>query len=214
MLLVFAKAPVAGAVKTRLCPPLSTRQAAELHRRLLWHTLETASSAALGPIELWCAPDLHNPFFDACRAHFRLELKAQVTGDLGVKMRSALSGGLTRADRAILIGSDCPTITPAYLRQAAGVLAAEHDIVLGPAEDGGYGLVGVSGVVPDMFTDIPWGTALVMNATLGRLRTNGPRWCALPPIWDVDRPADLARLAEDPQLHHLTKGFAADRVAV
>ncbi|MDQ3261204.1 MAG: TIGR04282 family arsenosugar biosynthesis glycosyltransferase [Pseudomonadota bacterium] len=207
-LLVLAKAPVAGVVKTRLCPPLSFGQAAELQRRLLWHTLETASRAALGPIELWCAPDGVDPFFDHCRAHFKLELKAQVTGNLGAKMRSALDEGLTRAERAILIGSDCPTITAAYLRQADGVLGAGHDIVLGPAEDGGYGLVGAARALPDMFCNIPWGTPLVMNATLDRLRASGYRWCALPLIWDVDRPEDLVRLASEPQLKILTEGIA------
>ena len=214
VILVFAKAPVPGEVKTRLCPPLSDRQAAELHQLLLWHTLEAASSAALGPIELCCAPDIQNPFFDRCYTHFGVQLKTQATGDLGVKMGSALADGLTRADRVILLGSDCPTITAEYLRQAAGALAVGHDVVLGPAEDGGYGLIGVSRLVPDIFVDIPWGTDLVMNATLGRLRSNGQTWCELPPIWDVDRPEDLARLAGDPRLKHLTKGVAIDRTAV
>lgn len=214
VLLVFAKAPVLGAVKTRLCPPLSQQQALELYRRLLWRSLETAVSAGLGPVELCCAPDIGGPFFDTCRVHFGLQLKAQEPGDLGVKMRSALEAALTRADRAILIGTDCPAITASYLRTAARALTADNNIVLGPAEDGGYGLVGVTRMVADIFTDIPWGTALVMNATVGRLRANGGLWRELPPIWDVDRPEDLARLARDPQLKHLTKGIVPDRVAV
>lgn len=211
VLQVFAKAPIAGEVKTRLCPPLSPHQAAALHRELLWHTLETASRAALGPIELWCMADIHDPFFNQCRAYFHLELKPQVSGDLGIKMRAALEAGLTYADRAILIGGDCPSITPTYLQSAATALAADNDVVLGPAEDGGYGLVGVAGDVAEIFTDIPWGTALVMNATLGRLREHDLRWHGLAPIWDVDRPDDLARLARDPQLNHLMKGFTLDR---
>jgi uncharacterized protein len=212
--LVFAKAPVTGTVKTRLCPPLTPEQAAELHRRLLWHTLETASSAALGPIELCCTPDTFDPFFAECRARFGLELKTQAAGDLGVKMQKALTDALNRTDQAILIGSDCPTISPAYLRAAAAALTAENNVVIGPAEDGGYGLVGVAGVVPDLFAAIPWGTALVMNATLGRLMANGCRWRELPPIWDVDRPGDLARLANDLRLNYLMEGYAADRIAV
>ncbi len=214
MLQVFAKAPIAGKVKARLCPPLLPSQAAALHCALLWHTLETTSRAALGAIELWCMPDIHDPFFSQCRSHFQLELKAQVSGDLGVKMHAALEAGLTHADSAILIGSDCPSITPAYLRSAAAALAADNDVVLGPAEDGGYGLLGIAGEAPQLFTDIPWGTDLVMKATLGRLRDHGLRWHALAPIWDVDRPDDLARLARDPQLSHLTKGLALDRAAI
>ena len=214
VLQVFAKAPIAGKVKTRLCPPLSDRQAAALHRKLLWHTLETVSRAALGPIELWCMPDIHDPFFNQCRTHFQLELKTQVSGDLGVKMRAALDEGLTHSGRAILIGTDCPSITPTYLCTAATALEADNDVVLGPAQDGGYGLVGAKGGVPDIFVDIPWGTALVMNATLGRLSAYSARFCELQPIWDVDRPADLARLEEDPQLQYLMKDFTADRIAV
>jgi uncharacterized protein len=211
---VFARAPVPGAVKTRLSPPLSAQQAAELQRKLLWHTLDAASSAALGPIELWCTPNIGDPFFYSCQTHFGLQLKTQGAGDLGVKMGAALGDGLTRADRVILIGSDCPAIGADYLRQAADALATGYDVVVGPAEDGGYGLVGVFVTVPDIFTGIPWGTDLVMNATLGRLRNNGAKWCELPPIWDVDRPEDLARLAEDPQLKYLMKGFVFDRIAI
>jgi uncharacterized protein len=214
VLLVFAKAPLAGAVKTRLCPPLADQQAAELHQRLIWHTLESASSAAIGPIELWCTPSIHEPFFAQCGAHFQLELRTQGSGDLGDKMQAALYDALNRAKRAILIGSDCPTITPEYLRQANATLDSNHDIVLGPAEDGGYGLIGAVGKVPDIFSGIPWGSALVMKATLGRLSDIGSQWCELPTIWDVDRPADLRRLANDPQLSHLMKGFAPDRVVV
>lgn len=214
VLLLFAKAPVAGAVKTRLCPPLSGEQAAELHRRLLWHTLEAVSRAGLGPIVLYCAPDICDPFFGKCAEHFSLQMTAQVSGDLGVKMPAALKDGLAMANRALLIGSDCPSITPAYLRSAANALVCDAKVVLGPAEDGGYGLVGVTGGVPDIFTDIPWGTSLVMNETLGRLRASSCRWRELPPIWDVDTAADLARLAIDPRLSHLSKGLTADRIAV
>lgn len=214
VILVFAKAPVPGSVKTRLSPPLSARQAAELQRKLLWHTLEAASSAALGSIELCCAPECHDPFFDLCQRHFGLQLKTQAAGDLGAKMQFALTEGLTRADSAILIGSDCPTISADYLQHAGRALTTGHDVVLGPAEDGGYGLIGVFGAIPNIFTDIPWGTGLVMKATLGRLTSNDAKWCELPPIWDVDRPEDLARLAADPRLKYLMKGIALDRIAV
>ena len=214
VLQVFAKAPIAGAVKTRLCPPLSDLQAANLHRALLWHTLETASRAEIGPVALWCMPDIDDPFFSQCSTHFQIELKAQVSGHLGVKMRGALNDGLTRADCAILIGSDCPSITPAYLHSAAAALAADNDVVLGPAEDGGYGLVGAKSDLPELFADIPWGTALVMNATLGRLRDHGLRWHALAPIWDVDGPRDLSRLARDPHLNHLMQGLNLNRPVV
>jgi uncharacterized protein len=141
-------------------------------------------------------------------------LKTQAAGDLGVKMAAALREALSLANRALLIGSDCPSITPAYLRIAAQALQDEADVVLGPAQDGGYGLVGAAGQVPDIFSGISWGTSLVMNETLGRLRLSSCRWRALPTIWDVDTAADFVRLAADPRLGHLANGLAADGIAV
>lgn len=197
--IVFTKAPIAGQVKTRLCPPLSWDDAAELHRRMLRHTLNTASRANLGSVELHCAPDTNHDFFADCSRDFGIRLKAQVAGDLGVKMQTALND----ARRAILIGSDCPSITTEYLRKAASALMKNNSIVFGPAEDGGYGLIGLSGAKPDIFAGIPWGSSTVMKSTRNILSFNGLAWRELEPIWDVDRPADLKRLARDTALNYL-----------
>ena len=208
-IMVFAKAPIAGEVKTRLCPPLSFEQAAQLHQRMIRHTLNTASLADLGPVELYCAPDMTHDFFADCRRDFHILLKAQAIGDLGVKMQTALSD----ARRTILIGTDCPSITPDYLRQAAAALTTENAIVFGPAEDGGYGLIGVNGATPNIFSGIPWGSADVMKSTRNILSATGRVWRELKPIWDVDRPEDLQRLAGDAGLNHLKRGLNPTPVA-
>ena len=206
---VFAKAPVAGQVKTRLYPALSPEEAAELQRRMIIHTLNTASLADLGSVELHCAPDTEHDFFANCSRDFDIRLKPQVAGDLGVKMQTALND----AGRAILIGTDCPSIFPAYLRNAAAAVATANSIVFGPANDGGYGLIGQSGATPDIFTGIPWGTSDVMKSTRNILNAMGQAWRELPPIWDVDRPDDLERLASDAELKYLLNGFALAPVA-
>ena len=202
-IIVFAKAPIAGQVKTRLCPPLSADDAAELQRRMIRHTLHTASLADLGPIELYCAPDSHHDFFAECSRDFAIPLIAQSDGDLGQKMQNALE----REHRAILIGTDCPSITVNYLHDAAKAIAEENSIVFRPAEDGGYGLIGVNGATPNVFIGIPWGGADVMKVTRNILSATGRRWRELEPIWDVDRPEDLERLARDADLKHLTQGL-------
>lgn len=206
-IIVFAKAPIPGAVKTRLSPALSLSNAAELQRRAIEHTLKSASSAALGAIELHCAPDPSHAFFAECAAQFRLSLQQQGAGDLGDKMQMALTAALQRYDFALLVGTDCPSITPTYLRAAAARLSFESPIVLGPAEDGGYGLVGVTDSVPDIFRGISWGNSTVMESTRRILSAMNLPWSELAPIWDVDRPADLARLANDPELNYLLKGI-------
>ena len=208
-MILFAKAPIAGAVKTRMCPPLTAGEAAELHCRLIRHTLNTASRAALGPIELHGTAALAHPFFRQCSDEFDIELKLQVDGDLGVKMKIALTNALSQSQHVLLIGTDCPSITADYLREAAASLATNSPIVFGPAEDGGYGLIGVRGTTPDVFADVPWGSNAVMKSTRNILTSKGLAWRELAPIWDVDRPDDFARLSNDVNLNYLAKGLIA-----
>jgi hypothetical protein len=114
--------------------------------------------------------------------------------DLGERMHRALSHALRRHRGAILIGADCPALRPADLRRAARRLAGGCEVVLGPAEDGGYVLIGARRVTPRLFEGIEWGTPGVYAATVRRLDAEGYRWSALRALWDVDRPQDLERL--------------------
>jgi hypothetical protein len=190
---VFAKAPVAGSVKTRLVAMLGAEGAARLHERLVERALATAFEARLGPVALWCAPDTSHPFFAQCAARFGVELRRQEGADLGERMHRAFEVALERHPALLLVGSDCPTLEPRDLAAAARALDT-HDAVLIPAEDGGYVLVGLTRPHASLFEGVAWGTAAVMEATRARLAAAGLRWAALPALWDVDRVEDYARL--------------------
>jgi uncharacterized protein len=192
---VFAKAPVAGAVKTRLAPRLASADAAKLHASLVRHALRAAVAACPGRVTLWCAPDAADPFFAGCAAEFGVGLRAQEGADLGARMRHAFEASLA-AGPLLLIGTDCPALDAAALRRAADALQG-RDAVLAPAEDGGYALVGLTRLVPGLFDGIPWGGAEVMAATRERLAGAGARWTELPTTWDVDRPEDYDRLCRE-----------------
>jgi hypothetical protein len=191
--LVFARAPVPGEAKTRLVPVLGAEGAATLSARLARRAIDTAFAAALGQVELWCAPDAKHPFFAECTRRYPLVLLEQGDGDLGARMARALESALSNHPRAVLIGSDCPALAPEDIAAAAGALEA-HDVAFVPAEDGGYVLIAARRTDPRLFDAIPWGGGQVMRRTRDRLRELGWRWVELPSRWDVDRPGDLDRL--------------------
>jgi rSAM/selenodomain-associated transferase 2/rSAM/selenodomain-associated transferase 1 len=192
---VFAKNPVPGSVKTRLANAIGADEAAAHYVRLVERTLATAVAARAGGIvdrvELWCAPDADAPAFRAWRDRYDVVLKAQTGADLGAKMRNALHEAIAGGSRAVLIGTDCPTFDLSYLAHAVAALD-EHAAVFGPAEDGGYVLVGLARAI-DPFAGIPWSSAETMAATRGKLQAAGVSWQELPTLWDVDAPSDLAR---------------------
>jgi rSAM/selenodomain-associated transferase 1 len=194
-ILVFARAPVAGAVKTRLIPRLGAQGAAQLHEQLLRHTLAQACAAYPGAVTLCCTPDTSHPFFAQCAEEFALSLLPQSAGDLGDRMHVALAQTLQSAARVLLIGSDCPVFTPAILQEAATALTADKDLVFVPAEDGGYILIGARRIDPVIFRGVNWGTGGVMQQTRERMLALAWKWRELPRLWDVDRPDDLDRLA-------------------
>ena len=190
---VFAKAPLPGAVKTRLIPALGAEGATALYRTLVERALECAVAADIGPVQLWCAPDAGDPFFHACRDRFGVRLASQCEGDLGTRMRGAFEAMLAEGGRALLIGSDVPAMTPAYVRAADAALADGRDAVIGAAEDGGYVLIGLSLLAPALFEGIEWGGPEVMRATRSRIERLGLRHLELPVLWDLDRSEDLSR---------------------
>jgi len=192
--IVFARAPQPGKVKTRLIPALGAAGAAALYRRLVLHAIEAAKGADLGPLELWCSPDASRPFFLDCARRFGVSLHPQAEGDLGERMRQALVAVLGRSARAILVGSDIPALSAQYLRDADRSLADGCDVVIGPAEDGGYVLIGLKRCDPELFREIPWGGPSVLAETRRRIARIGLRCRELPALWDIDRPEDLERL--------------------
>lgn len=192
-IIVFAKAPVAGRVKTRLCPPLQPGEAARLHARMVRQTLEAACAAAPSGVELHCAPSPADGFFADCARRHRVSLHRQIGDDIGMRMAHALRDA-SRGNPLLLIGTDCPARNAADLRAAAGALEAGAQAVLGPVDDGGYSLIGLARFEARIFADIDWGGMHVTSQTLARFAALNLRWNVLPTLWDVDRPADLTRL--------------------
>jgi rSAM/selenodomain-associated transferase 1 len=189
-LIVFARAPEPGRVKTRLVPLLGKKGAARLQAQLVEKTLVTAHTAEIGEVVLYCAPGTRGKFFQQMQKHFGVRLHSQGRGDLGERMYRALR----RHPGAILVGSDCPALRPADLRAAARALRGDADAVLSPAEDGGYALIGVRRVSRGLFKGVEWGSARVLAQTRLRLKRLRWRWTELRTVWDVDRPEDVARL--------------------
>ncbi len=196
-LILFAKAPVPGQVKTRLIPAMGPKAAATLHEKLVFHSLKTAISAGVGPVDLWCAPSTEHPFFIHCVREFQVELHTQLDGDIGQRMAHAFSETLKISTDALLMGSDSPCLTCADLRKAKTVLQQNADAVISPAEDGGYILLGLHLYAPELFSGVAWGTKLVLEQTRTRFRRLGWRWHELPERWDVDRPEDVQRLMSE-----------------
>lgn len=191
---ILAKAPLPGLAKTRLAPALGENGAAALQARFIERTVETAHAAAIGPVTLWAAPDQHHPAFQTLSALLGVALARQPDGDLGVRMLAALAAA---NGPALVIGTDCPALTAEHLRACADVLRDGVDAVVVPVDDGGYALIGLRRPCPDLFTDMPWSTAAVMAETRRRLIRARLVWREPARLWDVDAPADLARLQRE-----------------
>lgn len=193
-LLLFAKAPQAGRVKTRLIPALGAQGAAVLARQMLRHTLREALAAQIGPVELCMSPAPQDLAWRAVAVPRTVQRSAQGGGDLGERMARAVLRVTTQQRQSVLlIGTDCPALTAARLTEAAEQLQS-HDAVLVPAFDGGYVLMGLKTPCPALFTQMPWSTSTVAFETLRRMAALKLRVWQAPPLHDIDEPADLAYL--------------------
>ncbi len=186
---IFAKAPVAGEAKTRLVPLLGAAGAARLQAHLIDTALAKSTAVAEAECTLWVAGDLQHPVVQAAAARHGVALEAQRGADLGARMHAAMAHTLARQARCLLIGTDCPALTTQHLEQAADALAT-HDVVLGPADDGGYVLIGLRQPRADLFDGIAWGGADVLQATRTRIARAGLRAFELPSLPDLDTPDD------------------------
>lgn len=189
--LVFTRAPRPGNTKRRLIPALGPEGAAELHRRMLHKTVTVALAAQLGPVQVWATPSIDDPALSALHEAFGVALHLQHGVDLGDRMLHAFRQSLLVHAAAIIVGSDCPEMEAADLRQAGAWLRDSYAAVLGPSRDGGYFLIATKLAQGELFRDIPWGEAGVLEATRVRLRSLRWPWAELPERSDVDRPADL-----------------------
>lgn len=190
-LVIFSKAPVAGQVKTRLTKTYSAEVAAGIHARLTEHSVSSAVNSNLCPVELWCAPDIDHPFFKSCRQKYRTKLVQQQGDDLGERMSLAFASVLAKCDYAIIIGTDCPDLSHYHIKQSLSFLEKGGDVVLGPAKDGGYVLIGLKKPRPNLFSQVKWGTSEVCAVTRQRIDKLGLRVLSLEPLDDIDRPQDV-----------------------
>ncbi len=191
-ILVFSKAPVVGQVNTRLVPYITAEQAASLHEELTHNRLRMCTTADLCDVQLWCSPDTRHPFFFDCRQRYGVQLHTQNGNDLGERMSAALQTMLGRYKKIIIIGTDAPALDIDTIDAVVNQL--EHsDIVLVPAEDGGYVLLGASKHHQDLLVDVPWGTESVLASTVCNIERLGLSYSLLGECWDVDRPEDLER---------------------
>ena len=210
-LILFTRYPLPGRVKTRLIPALGPEGAESLHRRLVLRTLRTAHKAcrAVGA-DLEIRFDGRND--DAMR-HWLGEcgtFTAQGTGDLGERMANAFEESFRPGSTAtIIVGSDCPGLTPELITAAFERLS-DTPVVLGPANDGGYYLIGLTSPVPELFRGIAWGTETVLADSLRVLERKGLKPFLLMPLDDLDRPEEL------PEWYRITEAEDGDlsRVSV
>ena len=203
-LVIFARAPVPGGVKTRLIPLLGEEGAAVLYERMVIRSIATATNVGIGPVELWCTPSTGHPFFSRCAEEFGIMLLCQTEGDIGERMAHAFRETLKRSTYVLLMGTDCPSLTGNDLGEAVNALSVGADAVLIPSEDGGYVLMGLRQYAGELFTGIAWGTKEVLEETRVRLRHLGWRWHELSERWDVDRPEDVERLKREGYMDSLT----------
>ena len=197
-ILLFAKAPELGKVKTRLAKVLDELEILSLYEAMLSHALSLFDKNTLSELQLWISHGTNSDIRMFSALSSGPKINRQAAGDLGVKMGSAIKHvlSLKNSKGAIIIGADCPVMTLSYIEQALSQLQSGVPLVIGPAEDGGYVLIGVDDYYPEIFEGIHWGTKEVLNQTIRKAENAGIRYSCLDTLWDVDRPGDLERLSQ------------------
>ena len=191
-LLIFLRNPVLGQVKTRLAAGVGAVRALAVYRELLAHT--RAVTQALPVAKTLYYADYVNLEDEWSNSLFAKKL--QPSGDLGERMAAAFAGTFAAgASRVVIIGTDCPDISTDLLTTAFAQLT-DHDVVVGPAADGGYYLLGLRRFVPELFADIAWSTAQVLPQTLQRCQRVGLSVAQLPVLSDLDTADDLAKFPQ------------------
>jgi rSAM/selenodomain-associated transferase 1 len=196
-LAIMAKAPRAGTVKTRLCPPLRAPEAADLARCFLLDAVDRVRSVAgAQPVVAYAPAEARAQFEDMAPGFTLIPQRGR---DLGERQHGLVEDVLGLGlEAALVIGTDSPTLPRECLDEAVSlVMAPDVDVVLGPTEDGGYYLIGLRAPIPALFDGIPWSTPAVLGRTLERAQRLGLRAACLATWFDVDTGADLERLRAD-----------------
>ncbi len=195
----FLKSPEYDAVKTRLYPALSPKQAGDLHKNLASHVAQCLSFVPHVMLETWSSAGGHYAQLLSDTVHGSHHI--QCLGHLGVRLTYAMKACLSRSRMVIFVGSDCPFIDAHYITSAIKQLAL-HDVVIGPASDGGYVLLGLRDEYSQLFESIDWGSDNVFSQTLQRVEAQGLSYSVLDMLPDIDRPEDLG-LLKRPDYEHL-----------
>lgn len=188
-IVIFAKAPVPGRVKTRLIPALGEAGATRLAQRMLADTVAHAMAAGLATPELCATPHPDDPSW-AGHLPTGVRLSGQGSGDLGRRLAAAAKRVIDSGERILLIGADCPELDGKRLGQAAAQLD-RHNAIIHPARDGGYVLLGLARTDPSIFDDIAWSTNAVAATTIARIKALGWSLFVGDTLRDIDEPADL-----------------------
>jgi len=170
-MMVFAKSPLPGKVKTRLAKGIGNKNATMIYKKMLYEHLKKISSIPDVSIQLWCYPDTRHPFFLRCARDFDMVLMRQSGADLGRRMSYAFRQNAMHGSRImILSGTDIPGIEVHDIKMAIRHLKDKADVVLTPTLDGGYGLIAMKKSLPAVFTNMSWSTCWVLEQTLQRLK--------------------------------------------
>lgn len=197
-LIIFAKWPEPGRVKTRLTPPLSPEEAAELYRCMLLDTLDaTAGFTGINRLIFFDGPAKRRDEFKTMAPD--AELFQQNGNDLGERLTDAFETAFATGCRhAAVIGTDSPHMPTERVAQAFSLLqGGNSDVVLGPTEDGGYYILGMRGMYQELFRNMPWSSSRLLRETIGRAEKTGLKPSLLQPCFDLDTYEDLHRLASE-----------------
>ncbi len=195
-LIIFARDPLPGRVKTRLAASVGDRAAADIYKEMLQEVLKTVRQlSSVETVVYWAAAEESLPFL---AERYRLPSRRQSQGDLGQRMLAAFGEMFAGGCRlCCIIGSDAPDLPQSYIQDAYHMLAEQRtDVVLGPSRDGGYYLLGMRKVWPQIFADIPWSSAEVLPQTLAAARDSGLTAALLPEWQDIDTVEDLREFQE------------------
>lgn len=193
VVLVFAKAPVAGKVNTRLIPAIGVDKATQLQSDLVQNRLSMLDSARFCDVVLYCMPDTVDSFFQECKKRYSILLKQQQGANLGARMAHAITEQSAVYKNIILIGTDAPSLDAVKIETAIQTLQQGCDIVLVPAEDGGYVLIGMNRCHETVFFSVPWGTDRVLIKTRANVVAAGLKMVEMEACWDIDRHEDYLR---------------------
>jgi uncharacterized protein len=196
VILLYAKAPVEGEVNTRLIPDIGVKRATELQQELIQDRLSMLTGDRLCDVRLMCSPDQNAEYFIQCAGQYPVALFAQMGEELGERMYSGISEALRSYKYCIVIGTDAPSLGTDIIRQVLEKMLAGADVVIVPAEDGGYVLIAMRQAYGFLFQGINWGSAEVMQQTRDRLNREKVSFVELGACWDVDRLEDYQRYLE------------------